>query len=264
MASKFLECDRNTLYLLPPSIQDWLPEKHLARFVVDIIEQLDVSAFEKKYGVLGRKAYPVRIMLGLIFYGYITGVHSSRKIEEATHDSIPFRYIAVNNYPDHSSIAFFRKQFLNELEGVFVQVLKVASEMGLLKFGRVSIDGSKIKANASKHKALSWEYANKLEEQLKAEVAQLMKLADSADQSEKPKDMDIPNELARRNDRLLAIQNAKKKIENRAQERYQKEQEEYEEKLAHRKKYEELSGKKKAGKVPQPPIAGPKKMIKST
>ena len=196
MALKFLPCDRDTLYLLPPSIQDWLPEKHLARFVVDIIEQLDLTAFEQKYSTLGRKAYPVRIMLGLIFYGYITGVHSSRKIEEATCESVPFRYIAANHFPDHSSIALFRKNFLKELEGLFLQILIIASEMGLLKLGRISIDGSKIKANASKHKALSWEYSNKLELQLKAEIAQLMELANSADQNEKPKDMDIPNELA--------------------------------------------------------------------
>ena len=196
MALKFLPCDRDTLYLLPPSIQDWLPEKHLARFVVDIIEQLDLTAFEQKYSTLGRKAYPVRIMLGLIFYGYITGVHSSRKIEEATRESVPFRYIAANHFPDHSSIALFRKNFLKELEGLFLQILIIASEMGLLKLGRISIDGSKIKANASKHKALSWEYSNKLELQLKAEIAQLMELANSADQNEKPKDMDIPNELA--------------------------------------------------------------------
>ena len=259
MASKFLTCDRDTLYLLPRSIQSWLPEKHLARFVVDIIEQLDINAFEKKYGTLGRKAYPIRVMLGLIFYGYITGIYSSRKIEEATYDSVPFRYIAANHFPDHSSIALFRKNFLNELQSLFLQVLTIASEMGLLKLGRVSIDGSKIKANASKHKALSWEYANKLELQLKADIAQLMELANAADQNKKPKDMDIPNELARRKNRLVAIQDAKKKIQDRAQVRFQKEQEDYEEKIAERKKCKEVSGKKKGHRLLQQPIPEPKK-----
>jgi transposase len=259
MASKFITCDRNTLYLLPPSIQDWLPEKHLARFVVEIIEQCDVSALEKKYGVLGRQAYPVHMMLSLIFYGYITGVHSSRKIEQATYESVPFRYIAANLHPDHDSIAHFRKQFLTELKDIFLQVLKIASTMDILKMGKVSTDGSKIKANASKHKALSWEYANKLEEQLKAEVEQLMNLASDADEAIIPKDMSIPDELSLRNKRLKAIAEAKKKIEERAEERYQREKAEYDEKLDQRKKAEEASGKKNNRKPPKPPTQGPKK-----
>jgi transposase len=240
-------------------MHDWLPSGHLARFVVDIIEKLDVKIFEDKYKDLGRKGYPVRIMLGLIFYGYITGVHSSRKIEDATHDSIAFRYIAGNHFPDHSAIAIFRKNFLKELEGIFLQILVIASEMGFLKMGRVSVDGTKIKANASKHKALSWEYAQKLELQLKEEISKLMELAKTADQNENPKDMDIPDELARREDRLRVIEEAKKKIEERAHERFEREKAEYEEKMARRKEREKLSGKKNNRKPPQPPVAGPKK-----
>ena len=146
-----------------------------------------------------------------------------------------------------------------ELKAIFLQILVIASEMGILKLGKVSTDGTKIKANASKHKALSWEHANKLELQLTTEIAKLMELATQADNAELPKDMDIPNELARRKDRLIAIQNAKEKIESRSKERYQKELTEYEEKIAERNQYEELTGKKKAGRVPQPPIAGPRK-----
>lgn len=216
MASKFLTCDRDTLYLLPPSMHDWLPSNHLARFVVDIIEKLDVKAFEDKYKDLGRKGYPVRVMLGIIFYGYITGVYSSRKVEEATHDSIAFRYIAANHFPDHSAIAIFRKNFLEEIKAIFLQILVIASEMGMLKLGRVSVDGTKIKANASKHKALSWEYAQKLEKQLKEEINKLTELAKSADQSEKPKDMDIPSEIARREIRLTRIEEAMKEIKTSA------------------------------------------------
>lgn len=259
MTSKFTTCDRDTPYLLPPSIQDWLPEKHLARFVVEIIDQCDVSAFEKKYSMLGRQAYPIHMMLSLLFYGYITGVHSSRKIEQATYESVPFMYIAANNHPDHDSIAHFRKRFLTELKDTFLQILKIASTMNILKMGKVSTDGSKIKANASKHKALSWEHANKLEEQLKSEVEQLMKLAEDADDIAIPKDMSIPDELSRRKTRLQAIEEAKKKIEKRAEERYQIEKIEYDEKLDQRKKTEEASGKNNNRKLPNPPTQGPKK-----
>ena len=218
MSDKFQPINRYTTYLLPPSLQDWLPEKHLARFVVDIVDQLDLSRLVNHYGGGGKAPYHPALLLGLLFYGYATGVFSSRKLEQATHDSVAFRFITGDTHPDHDTIATFRKRFLPELEGLFVQMLVVAKEMGLFKLGKVSLDGTKIKANASKHKALSWGYAKQLEEQLRREVQALLRRAEQVDAEEEP-EFDIPDELARREDRLAAIKKAKEEIERRARAR---------------------------------------------
>ncbi len=258
MSTNFIPTDRNTLYLLPPSVQDWLPEDHLARFVVDIVSQLDLRSITDQYGGRGSKAYHPRMLLSLLFYGYATGIFSSRKLEQATYDSVAFRYIAANNHPDHDTIAAFRKRFLQQLKPLFVQILIIAKEMGLLKVGKVSLDGTKVKANASKHRALSWKHACKLEKQIQAEVDELMRLAQEADSSEIPDEMNIPQELLRRQDRLEAIAEAKKKIEQRANERYSREVEQYEQKVDARKAKAEETGKKPRGKDPKPPTAGPR------
>ena len=259
MADKFVPIDRDTPYLFPPCVQDYLPEDHLARFVVEIVDRLSLGHLFEAYTGRGSKAYPPAMMVALLFYGYATGVFSSRKLEKATYDSVAFRYICGNTNPDHDTIANFRRRFLKELEGLFVEILLVAEAMGLLKLGTVSLDGTKIKANASKHKALSWEYANRLEEQLKGEVEELLRLAEEADRSSLPEEMDIPEELSRRQERLAAIERAKKEIEARAQARFEREQAEYEEKVARRKAYEEDTGKKARGKEPKPPTPGPRK-----
>lgn len=256
MSGKFQTINRDTTYLLPPSLQDWLPEKHLARFVVDIVEQLDLSKLTSCYGGGGKQPYHPALLLALLFYGYATGVFSSRKLEQATYDSVAFRFITGDRHPDHDTLAVFRKRFLKELEGLFVQILVVAKVMGLLQLGHVSLDGTKIKANASKHKALSWGYANRLEEQLRREVQELLRLADQADADDAP-EFDIPDELARREDRLAAIERAKAEIARRAQEHFEVEQAEYEEKLKQRKEKEEKTGKKPGGRVPKAPQAGP-------
>jgi len=168
------------------------------------------------------------MMLALLFYGYASGTFSSRKLEQATYDSIPYRYLCANHHPDHDSINAFRKRFLKELKGLFVDILVIAKTMGTLKLGTISLDGTKIKVNASKHKALSWGHANQLEKQLKREVEELMRLAEQADNSELPETLDIPAELERRQERLKAIAQAKEEIASRAQTRYEKELEEYE------------------------------------
>ena len=196
------------------------------------------------------------MLLALLFYGYATGVFSSRKLEQATHDSVAFRFITGDAHPDHDTIATFRKRFLPELEGLFVQMLVMAKVMGMFKLGKVSLDGTKIKANASKHKAMSWGYANKLEEQLRREVQELLRRAELADAEEEP-EIDIPDELARREDRLAAIKKAKEEIERRAQERFESEQAEYEKKLEKRKENEDKTGQKTRGRTPKPPEAGP-------
>jgi len=257
MQSNFVSIDRDTPYLLPPSLQDWLPKEHLARFVVDIAEQLDLRPIKNSYAGKGSKPYHPAMMVALLFYGYATGVFSSRKLERSTYDSVAFRYITANTHPDHDTIATFRKRFLPELSKLFVQILMIAKQMELLKLGNVSLDGTKIKANASKHRALSYGHACKIEAQLKAEVSELLKKAETADHADQVDGMSIPEELNRREKRLDAILNAKAQIEQRALNRYNKEQTEYNKKIAARAKKESESGKKAPGKPPKPPTASP-------
>src|ERR671912_260973 len=171
--SNFRPIHRDTGFLLPPSVDEWLPERHLARFVVEVIEGLDLSAMSQSYRGTGSASYHPKLLLGILVYGYATGVVSSRKLERATYDSVAFRFIAANDHPDHDTIAAFRRRFLPRIEGLFVQVLLLAREMGLLQLGTVALDGTKVQANASRHSALSYEHAGKIEAQLKAEVAEL-------------------------------------------------------------------------------------------
>ncbi|HUF73993.1 MAG TPA: IS1182 family transposase, partial [Gammaproteobacteria bacterium] len=242
--------NRATDFLLPPSVDEWLPERHLARFVVEVVDQLDLSAMVKAYRGSGSASYHPAMLLGLLIYGYATKVFSSRAIERATYDSVAFRYIAGNEHPDHDTIATFRKRFLPEIEGLFVDVLKLARAMGVLKLGTVALDGTKLHANASRHSALSYGHAKKLEKQLKREVRQLLKLAEQADAADIPDGMSIPEELERREARLAAIAEAKRKIEARVEER---EQAEYEAKLDARAEREKQTGKKPRGRPPEPP-----------
>ncbi|MDO9046915.1 MAG: IS1182 family transposase [Methylobacter sp.] len=257
MATQFILIDRDTPYILPPCVQDYLPEEHMARFVVEIVDQLDLRALSSVYAGKGKSPYHPAMLLALLFYGYATGVFSSRKLEKATHDSMAFKYICANENPDHDTINSFRKRFSKEIEGLFVEILVLAEALGLLKLGTVSLDGTKIKANASKHKALSWEYANQLEAQFKQEVDTLMKLAEAADNTPLPEDMDVPKELKRRQDRLVVIAKAKQEIQARAKARYAQEKAEYDEKLAKREKHLSETGKKMGGKAPQAPSEEP-------
>src|ERR1700716_553371 len=225
--SNFREFDRETSFLLPPSLDEWLPERHLARFVVEVVDGLDLSAMVKSYRGSGSAGYHPALLLGLLVYGYSTGVFSSRKLERATYDSVAFRFIAANDHPDHDTIATFRRRFLKEIEGLFVQVLLLAREHGVLKMGTVALDGTKIHANASRHSALSYEHAGKIEAQLKADVAHLMAQAEAADHADIPDGMSLPEELARREKRLEKLAAARATIEARAKERFEQEQAEY-------------------------------------
>ena len=255
--SNFRLIDRDTGFLMPPSVDEWLPERHLARFVVEVVEGLDLRAMTGSYRGSGEASYHPQLLLGLIIYGYATGVFSSRKLERATYDSVAFRFIAANEHPDHDTIAAFRRRFLAQLETLFVQVLGVAREMGVLKLGTVALDGTKIHANASRHSALSYEHAGRIEAQLKAEVADLMAKAEAADQADVPDGMSIPEELARREARLAAIAKAKATIEARAKERHAREQAEHDARMAERAAKTAATGKKPGGRVPQPPVEGP-------
>ena len=255
--SNFRTIDRQTGFLLPPSVDEWLPEKHLARFVVEVIDGLDLSAMSGSYRGSGSASYHPALLLGILVYGYATGVFSSRKLERASYDSVAFRFIAANDHPDHDTIAAFRRRFLKEIEALFVQVLLLAREMGVLKMGTIALDGTKIHANASRHSALSYEHAGKIEAQLQAEVADLMAKAEAADTADIPDGVSIPDELARREERLRKLAEARTKIEARAKERYARELAEHEAKLAARAAKTAATGKKPGGKPPQPPTAGP-------
>jgi transposase len=255
--SNFRLIDRDTGFLMPPSVDEWLPQRHLARFVVEVVAGLDLRAMTGSYRGSGEASYHPQLLLGLIIYGYATGVFSSRRLERATYDSVAFRFIAANEHPDHDTIAAFRRRFLPQIEGLFVQVLGVAREMGVLKLGTVALDGTKIHANASRHSALSYEHAGKIEAQLKAEVADLLAKAAAADQADVPDGMSIPEELARRETRLAAIAAAKSTIEARAKERHAREQAEHDAKMAQRAAKTAATGKKPGGRPPTPPAEGP-------
>ena len=228
----------------------------MARFVVEVVDRLDVSAMSRSYRGTGSASYHPALLLGILVYGYATGVFSSRKLERATYDSVAFRFIAANDHPDHDTIATFRRRFLKEIEGLFVKVLELAREMGMLKMGTVALDGTKIHANASRHSALSYEHAGKIEAQLKAEVAELLAQAEAADAADVPDGMSIPDELARREERLAKLAEARARIEARAKERFEREKTEHEARLAAREAKAEATGKKPGGKPPQPPTEG--------
>jgi len=248
--------DRKTQFLFPPSMEDWLPEDHLARFIVDIVSRLDHSDLRSSYSEQsrGQKAYDPGMMVSLIFYCLITGVLSSRKMERATWESIPVRYITGDLHPDHDTISSFRNRMKDSLDDIFLKILLIAQEMGFLKLGTVSLDGTKMKANASKHKALSYEHACKLEEQLKSELEQLLSQSEAAELSEAKKtELNIPEEIRRREDRLAVIDRAKAEIKRREKERYLKEKSEYEAKIEAREAQEKATGKKAKGKAPQEP-----------
>ena len=255
--SNFRPINRDTGFLLPPSVDEWLPERHLARFVVEVVAGLDLRAMTGSYRGSGEASYHPELLLGLIIYGYATGAFSSRKLERASYDSVAFRFVAANEHPDHDTIAAFRRRFLKQIEALFVQVLDVAREMGVLKLGTVALDGTKIHANASRHSALSYKHAGKIEAQLQAEVAALMAKAEAADQADVPDGMSIPEELARREKRLAAIARAKSTIEARAKERHARERAEHDAKMAQRAARTAATGKKTSGPAPQPPVEGP-------
>src|SRR6204780_1272973 len=253
----FRPINRDMDFLMPPSVDEWLPQRHLARFVVEVIEGLDLRAMTGSYRGSGEASYHPKLLLGIIIYGYATGVFSSRKLERATYDSVAFRFIAANDHPDHDTIAAFRGRFLKESEALFVHILQLAREMGVLKMGTIGLDGTKIHANASRHSALSYEHAGKIEEQLKAEVADLRARAEAGEAAEVADGMSIPDELARREAGLAKLAEARAKIEARAKERFEREAAEHRAKLAAREAKAEAAGKKPGGKPPAPPVEGP-------
>jgi transposase len=213
--------------LLPPSLRDWLPEKHLAYFVSDVVDNVDLSAMDAVYGSekRGQPPYDPLMMTKVLVYGYCVGVFSSRRIERRLVEDIAFRVLAADNQPNFRTISDFRKIHLKTLEGLFEQVLKIALEAVAMKVGRVALDGTKVKANASKHKAMSYDRMLEKEKQLKAEVKRLLAQAEAADAEEdalygKNRTGDeLPAELERRETRLKKIKEAKRAVEERARQK---------------------------------------------
>jgi len=237
---------------------DGLPPEHLARFVVDSVALLDLSALYARYGSRGGEPYAPEGLLALILYGYATGVFSSRKIERATYEAIPFRYIAGNRHPDHDTIAAFRRTFLPDLKDLFVQVLLLAQEAGVLTLGTLSLDGTKIHADASKSKAVSYKRLQEIEAQLRAEVEELFALAERMDERERPDGLVVRDEIARREERLAQLAAAKAVLEERAREREALERAAYDEKVAQRTERERATGRRPRGQAPTPPTPGPR------
>jgi transposase len=258
MKRTFKTVDDDQALDLTVRLGDCLPPEHLARFVGDSVAQLDLSALYGHYGSRGGEPYAPEVLLGLLLYGYATGVFSSRKIERATYEAVPFRFIAGNLHPDHDTLATFRRTFLPELKELFVQVLLLAREAGVLKLGTISLDGTKVHADASKRKAVSYKRLLELEAQLQTEVEELFALSEQIDQREVPDGLVVREEIARREDRLARLAQAKAVLQARAQERAAAEQADYEERMAQRAERERTTGRRPGGRPPTPPVPGPR------
>jgi len=269
MGKSFLPDAVNQSLLFPPSLHDWLPEGHVARFLVDVVSALDLSAiyvsYEERDG-RGMSAYAPAMMVRVLLYGYATGVYSSRKMEAKTYEDVAFRYLSADAHPDHDTLSEFRKRHLEALAGLFTQALLLCEKAGLVKLGHVSIDGTKIKAKASKHKAMSYARMGETEQRLKAEIEALLKQAEATDAAEDAqygkgrRGDELPEELARRESRLKKIAQAKAECEQEAREKAERERAEAEAKLAERRAQEQHTGKKMRGreaKVPDPEQAQP-------
>jgi transposase len=255
----FREYAPDQLLLLPPDMREWLPEDHLVWFVRDVVAELDLRAILAAYDGSrgGQPAYDPTMMTALLVYAYCVGMASSRKIERATYENVPFRVLAADQHPDHDTIAAFRHRHLEALGDLFVQVLQLCQRAGLVKLGRVALDGTKMKANASRHKAMSYGRMAGEIARLEAEVAKLLAEAEAVDQAEdalygKGKRGDeLPAELKRRTDRLAKIRKAKAELEAEARQRAAAEQAEYE------KKVEARDARGGAGKPPRKPDPTP-------
>ena len=262
MSKSFRTWDLDQPFLLPPSLQDWLPENHLARFIAELMPGLDLSKIYGHYGRRdgrGKAAYHPVMMVRLLLYGYCVGVTSSRRMEHASYDDIAFRYLCADQHPDHDTIADFRQQHLPVLAQLFTQVLQLCDKAGLVKLGHVAIDGTKLQANASKHKAMSYNRMEEKEKQLRAEVEKLLAQAEATDAAEDAlygkgnRGDDLTGEMARRESRLKKIAEAKAALEQEARERAETAKKTAELKREDRLKKEQERGKKFGGRPPQVP-----------
>jgi transposase len=261
MTKCFIEDDIDQSLMMPPSLHDWLPENHLARFIADLVKSLDLSAFYRSYEEKdgrGQAAYHPAMMVRLLLYGYCVGVMSSRQIEKRSYEDVAFRYLGADEHPHHTTVNEFRKRHLESLAGLFLQALQLCQKAGLVKLGHVAVDGTKQQANASKHKAMSYGRMSEAEEKLKAKVAELLARAEAVDAAEdederQGRSEELPKELARQESRLKKIQEAKAELEAEAREKAQQEKAAVEAKIAERRAKEAQTGKKMCGREPQIP-----------
>ncbi len=253
--SKFVDCERDQAFLLPPDLRDWIPEDDLAHFVIEAVERVDMSAFKVNHRGTGSAQYHPRMMLALLIYCYANGIFSSRRIERATHRDIGVRFVAANVHPDHDTIAAFRRDNVAAFGESFLQVLLLAKELKLVKVGLVSVDGSKFEASASKYRSVTYERAGELIDQLKLEISELMERAEAADGSADDDPQALPKEIARREALRDRLDAARRRLEAGAKARAEAERAAYEVKVAARDK---RAGRAK-GKHPKPPDETPRR-----
>ena len=258
MATRFVPIDRDTPLLLPPNLHDWVPADHLVHFVLDAVADLDLRQVRINTRGTGSQQYPPRLLLGLLLYSYATGTFSSRRIEQSTYDNVPVRLLTADTHPDHDTLCTFRRENAALLTESFVQVLQLAQQLKLLKFGQLTVaaDGTKVLASASKHRAVSYARAGEMITQLELEVAQLLAKAEQADATPLQEGLTIPAEITRRQERQAALAQARAEIEARAQARYAVALAAHEAQLAERNAKQER-GEKVGGKPPQAPTPGP-------
>ena len=256
MAARFVNLDRHTPMFLPCDLREWLPAEHLVHFLLDAVEQIPTGHFHVNHRGTGSEQYPPTMMLALLIYCYATGRFGSRTIEAATHSDVAVRYLCANHHPDHDSICVFRTANRAAFEAAFVTVLQLAQQLRLARVGTVSVDGTKIQANASKHAAVSYQRAGELICQLQLEVQELVTRAEQADTREAKETLDIPAELTRRETRIKALQQARQVIEARAKGLAAAQQGEHQAKVAARQA-QRAAGKKPRGPEPTPPSAVP-------
>lgn len=258
MPARLVNIDRDTPLLLPPDLRQWIPQDHLAHYILDAVESLPLTTLRVNERGTGDEQFPPRMLLGLLIYCYATGTFSSRAIERATYTDVAVRFLAGDTHPDHDTLCAFRCQNAAVLAESFVQVLETARELKLLKFGQLTLaaDGTKVLANASKHSAVSYQRAGEQIEWLRQEVAQLLAKAEQADTTPLQDGLRIPAEIARRRDRLAKLQTARAVIEERARQRAAQEQPAYAAKQAERTARRDR-GERVGGHEPQPPSATP-------
>ena len=259
MAAKFVNIDRDTPLLLPPDLRDWVKADHMVHFIIDAVDALDLSSARVNERGTGSAQYPPSMMLGLLIYSYATGTFSSRRIECQTYENVAVRLLCADTHPDHDSICKFRRENNELLTSAFHQVLELAANACVLKVGdiTVSIDGTKVLANASKHSAMSHDHLEKQLKLAEEQIGELLAKAEDADSIPLQDGLSIPEEIRRREDRIAKLKEAKKVMEERARARFEIEQAEYQAKLAAREAKEKETGKKSRGKKPKPPTAGP-------
>lgn len=256
MSARFVDVDRETPMLLPPDLRDWVPEDDMVHFVIEAVHRLPLESLRVNHRGTGDRQFPPHMMLALLIYSYANGIFSSRKIEDATHHHVAFRYLTGNTHPDHDTICKFRRENFEAFNQAFVSVLELAKELQLLKLGTVALDGTHIKANASIDKNITYERAMEVRRQLEQDVAELLEQAEKADQGDESEHK-LPKEIARREKLIRKMDQAIDNLKQRAESRDEKAQAKYEAKLRERQLKEEQTGKKPGGRPPQPPKTGP-------